>query len=368
MDSEEFNRRRLRFARKRRGITIKSLGSAVGMTPKIISDYENGKRTPPEKTLSLIAIELNFPVSFFFLDDILTLDETAVSFRSFSKMTASVRDSALGAGQIALEFAFWLDERFELPSVNIPDLRDYEPEAAASTLRDIWSLGELSIGNMIHLLESNGVRVFSLEEKTLDMDAYSFWMNETPFVFVNNKKTVERGRFDAAHELGHLILHKHGSPLGREVELEANRFASAFLMPRGSVISKAQRFPSLDIFIELKSNWRVATSALIRRMNDLNLVSDWHYRSLMIELSKKWGRKKEPSPIKQRETSKLLPMIFRALREEGTSKEDVARDLSVFTSDIDSILFNITLIGVDGGKNRLSPGKNNTKSHLKRIK
>ena len=230
MDNNSFNKNRLRFARKRRGMTIKHLGSLVDMTSKIISDYENGKHIPPPKTLFLLAKELNFPESFFYLDDISELDETAVSFRSFSKMTASIKDSALSVGQIALEFSSWIEKKFKLPQVDIPDLRDYKPEIAAETLRNIWSLGELSIGNMIHLLESKGVRVFSLGEILPDMDAYSFWMNNIPFIFVNNQKTVERGRFDAAHELGHLVLHKHGSPSGREVEIEANRFASAFLM------------------------------------------------------------------------------------------------------------------------------------------
>ena len=366
MDNSTFNENRLRFARKRRGLTIKKLGSLVDMTPKIISDYENGKHTPPPKTISRLAKVLNFPESFFQLDDIADLDKSAVSFRSFSKMTACVRDSALSIGKIAIEFSSWIEKRFALPQVNIPDLRDYEPEAAAITLRNIWAIGELSISNMIHLLESKGVRVFSLGEKLPDMDAYSFWMDKTPFVFVNNRKTVERGRFDAAHELGHLVLHKHGAPLSKEVEIEANRFASAFLMPRGSVTAKAPRFPSLDIFLGLKSHWCVSASALIKRMSDLDLISKWHYRGLMIELSSKWGRKNEPRPIKQRETSSLLPMIFRELKKEGVSKDEVARELRIFTPDLDSILFYLTLIGVHGGGARHLNDK--AKTHLKLIK
>lgn len=54
-------------------------------------------------------------------------------------------------------------------------------------------------------------------------------------MFLNPKKTAEHGRFDAAHELGHLAMHTHTVPRNREAELEADRFASAFLMPRGDV-------------------------------------------------------------------------------------------------------------------------------------
>jgi hypothetical protein len=47
-----------------------------------------------------------------------------------------------------------------------------------------------------------------------------------------------RGRFDAAHELGHLVMHGHERPLpGPEAEREANQFASAFLMPRADVVA-----------------------------------------------------------------------------------------------------------------------------------
>lgn len=364
--NNDFNKNRLRFARKRRGFTIKKLASLVEMTPKIISDYENRKCNPPPKTVSLLAKVLSFPESFFQLDDIADLDKKAVSFRSFSKMTASTRDMALTVGQIALEFTFYIDSKFNLPKINIPDLRNLDSEIAASTVRDMWALGELSISNMIHLLESKGVRIFSIGENLPNMDAYSFWMDKTPFVFVNNTKTVERDRFDMAHELGHLILHKHGSPLGREVEIEANRFASAFLMPSGSVLSRAVPFPTLNALIKLKPNWQVSVAALIRRLFDLNLISEWHYRSFMVELSSKWGRKNEPDPIKKRELSKLLPMIFSELKKDGIKRDDIAKELNIYTSDLNSILYNLTLVGVNG---RGTANSNiSLKNHLKLVK
>lgn len=365
---DAFNKNRLIFARKRRGLTIKALASSVGMTSKIISMYEHGEAVPPNQTMALLAKTLHFPEPFFFLDDIADLNDTAVSFRSFSKMTASVKDSALGAGQIALEFAFWLGKKFDLPIADIPDLRGHHPEAAAATLRNILALGELPIGNMVHLLEAKGVMVFSLTENTLNMDAYSFWMNDRPFMFLNTKKSVEHSRFDAAHELGHLVLHKHGAPTGKELELEANRFASAFLMPVGSVRAKAPRFPSINAFIELKPHWRVSVSALIRRMKDLSLITDWHYRGLMIELSKKGYLKNEPNAISQRESSRLLPMVFKALREDGISRKDIANELCVFVDDIDALFFNLTIVGINGNAQNSNHSLPISGSHLQRIK
>jgi len=130
------------------------------------------------------------------------------SFRSQARMAASTRDAALASGALAFLLNDWLEERFSLPSPDLPDLREEEPEAAAITLRQHWGLGERPIKNMVHLLESKGVRVFSMAEDTTEVDAFSLWRETTPFVFLNTMKSAERSRFDAAHELGHLVLHR----------------------------------------------------------------------------------------------------------------------------------------------------------------
>ncbi|MFD5336500.1 MULTISPECIES: ImmA/IrrE family metallo-endopeptidase [Streptomyces] len=61
-----------------------------------------------------------------------------------------------------------------------------------------------------------------------EVDAFSFWDGEIPFVLLSTEKTAERGRFDAAHELGHLVLHgEEQMPHGPQAEAEAHRFAAA---------------------------------------------------------------------------------------------------------------------------------------------
>ena len=46
---------------------------------------------------------------------------------------------------------------------------------------------------MIKLLESKGVRVFSLAENTKNVDAFSCWRNGTPYVFLNTfRSKVEK--------------------------------------------------------------------------------------------------------------------------------------------------------------------------------
>ena len=348
-DNNVFNPTRLKFARKRRGVPARTLCDVLGITTRTFTDYENGRSEPQPHLLAKLSSELKFPEEFFFLDDISPISDNTVSFRSLARMSAKVRDAVLHAGEIALQLSEWLDNRFDTPRADLPDLKDLGPETAAETLRNEWALGQKPVGNMIHLLEAKGARVFSLVEDTRDMDACSFWNGDRPFIFLNTTKSVEHSRFDAAHELGHLVLHKHGGPVGKEAETQAHRFASAFLMTESSVKAQFRNYPTLTKIISDKSFWGVSVAAYVRRMKDLALITEWQYRSFSIELSRRGYMKKEPNPITQRETSKLLPMLFQALRDEGISRYDIAKDLNVFVEDIDTLVFNLTMVKLEGG-------------------
>lgn len=204
--------------------------------------------------MASLATVLQFPQLFFFGMDVDEPSAEAASFCSLSTMPARDRDAALAAGAFAFMFNDWVDSRFHLPEADLLDCKeDTDPEAAARILREKWGMGERPIRNMVHLLESKGIRVFSLAENTKTVDAFSMWRNDVPYVFLNTTKTAERSRFDAAHELGHLVLHKHGGPQGgRIVEDQANQFASAFLMPESQVRAKMPRIDSLANIVEGK--------------------------------------------------------------------------------------------------------------------
>lgn len=340
---------RLLLARTRRGLNKTQLAKLVGVTSRSIADYETGHTEPLPNTLERLAVALNFPVAFFMGQELERPSTEAVSFRSLSSMTASQRDAALGAGAIAFEVCRWIEEKFTLPEADLPDLRGMLPEEAAAAFRERCGLGLQPIRSMVHLLERYGVRVFSLAEQAREVDAFSLWHGAKPFCFLNTMKSVEHSRFDAAHELGHLILHRHGSPHGREAEHEADAFASSLLMPRSTVRAEVPIGASLARLIELKKLWNVSLAALVYRSHKVNLLSDWHYRSLCIDMAKRGYRTSEPSPIPNRETSQVLNKVFTALREDGISKGDLARDLCMHTSDIEAVVFGLVLTLVDGG-------------------
>lgn len=312
--------------------------------------------------MSRIVRVTGFPYEFFIGDDLEEPTPDSGSFRSMSKMTAPQRGMALSQAALGLYLSAWLGGKFELPAPQLPDLgREPDPEAASEFVRREWALGTLSIRNMIHLLEARGVRVFSLALDAREVDAFSIWNGGVPYVFLNTNKSSEHSRFDAAHELGHLILHKHGPPRGLEAEKQANAFASAFLMPRGSVLANAPPFPTYDNLVRLKKVWTTSVAALAYRLHGLGLMSDWQYRGICVEIAKK-GKSFEPNEA-PRETSVLLPKMFSSLYEDGLSRAHIARELAIPTSELEQLLFGLTLTGIVGGGRRTTD-----KANLNRVK
>jgi Zn-dependent peptidase ImmA (M78 family)/DNA-binding XRE family transcriptional regulator len=350
----EFNPKRLTLARRRRGLTKTKLAALVGLELRSITAYENDEWKPEPDSLQRLAAVLRFPERFFCGDDLEEIAPDIVSFRSMSKMTSGQRDSALGAGAIALLLSDWIEARFDLPRAALPDLsQEPSPEAAADTLRRLWGLGEMPIKNMIHLLEARGVRVFSLSIDTSQLDAFSMWHADTPFVFLNTKKSCEHSRFDAGHELGHLVLHRHAGARGQEVEREANAFASALLMPRASVLANAPHMATVDQLIRHKTYWTTSVAALCYRLHDVGLVTDWHYRMLCIEIAKRGYRKKEPNEA-PREISQVMAKIFAALREDGVSRADIAAALAVHVEEIDQLVFGLALTALSSASSKIA--------------
>jgi Zn-dependent peptidase ImmA (M78 family) len=225
------------------------------------------------------------------------------------------------------------------------------PELAAAALRERWKLGEGPIRNMVHLLEQHGCRVFSLADTAREVDAFSLWRDGTPYVFLNTTKSAERARMDAAHELGHLVLHQGRTVHEAGEEDEASLFGAAFLIPRARLLATVPRAPSLASLLPHKHHWGVSLAALVYHARRVGLLTEWQYRSLCIEISKRGYRRREPREL-PRETSQALQKVFAFLRQRGQTFRDVARDLHLNPPDLEGLVFGLTLVSVDGGAQR----------------
>jgi Zn-dependent peptidase ImmA (M78 family)/DNA-binding XRE family transcriptional regulator len=338
-----FNPKRLSLARKRRRLSSKGFAELIGMSPVTVTRLEKANNEPEPDTVALIAKALGFPREFFFGGDIDDVTKDAASFRSLTSMTAREREAALAAGSLAYLLSDYVSAKFNLPEPKLFDLsHERDPAAAARTVRQVWALGEQPISSMIKLLESKGVRVFSLAENTKNVDAFSCWRNDVPYVFLNTFKSAERSRLDAAHELAHLILHKHGGPRqGRDAEVEANSFASSFLMPKADVKSRLPFVGRLDEMVVAKKRWGVSTAALAYRLHKLGILSDWQYRMFCIQINQRGYRNEEPNGL-PREVSVVWKKVFTELWSDRVSKSQIATDLHLPPDELENLVFGLT--------------------------
>jgi Zn-dependent peptidase ImmA (M78 family) len=206
---------------------------------------------------------------------------------------------------------------------------------------------------MIHLLESKGIRVFSLAEEAREVDAFCTWYDCKPFVFLNTMKSAERSRFDAAHELGHLVRDvysmQHGEAHGLEMERQADAFASAFLMPKESVIANKPPVFTIKYLMKLKHYWGVSLAALAYRYNALAQVTEWNYRNLCIEMAKNGYRTNEPEPM-ERESSQLLTKVLDFLQSQKLGRAEIAKNLFISVDEINALTFKLTRLSVVPGE------------------
>lgn len=357
----EFVPSRLTAARKRSAATIAALSVESGISTKSLSEYENARKEPSTETINKLAEALEVWPEYFSRPPLDDVPLEAVSFRAPSKMPKRNKDMALMIASHSIELRSWIDRHYETPGVDVPTLHRHTgiaegPAQAAAVVRARWGLGSAPVGNMVHLLEFHGTAVFSARtHKSGVLDAFSFWANGRPYVLLCTTKTPQRGRFDAAHELGHLVLHREVSGTGPELEREADEFASEFLMPEADVRAQVRMNPPLDQILKKKHRWGVAAVALAYRLHDLGLLSDWLYHTTYVNLSRMGYRSGEPNGGVDRESSRLLGLVMSDLLTTAGGFEGLCKDLAVEPSGVNDLVFNLAPLVFQGDRQTSQP-------------
>lgn len=347
---------RLTQARKARGLTAISLADLIGVTSGAISKYERSKNAPKSDTLKLLAEKLNFPQSFFFKPFDADINNRCIKWRSLATATKFSRERGEAKYDWIRDITIYFNYYFDLPKTNIPridlpkDFREMKSgniDDAAAQCRELWGIGQTPIGNLVLLLENNGVIVSRIQLGADKQDAFSEWEeNDFPYVFLGSDKNVcVRSRFDAAHELGHLILHKgvkqeeYKKPeLNKQIEGQANRFAAAFLMPKNEFF-KGLWAPTLEAYSALKQRWKVSIKGMIVHSHRHGVLNDNQYQRMMINYSRKYNKDGEPfDDVWPCEKPRLLARCVEALVDSNIkTKDDILNDLSLFANDVEEI-------------------------------
>ena len=269
----------LDVARQRNRLTKNAFASLLNLSSRELRRMREVNEVEPD-FINRLAEATGFPAEFFSTDE--NLEISKPTFRKQATLSARERDAGEAAAKIAKLFWKQVEREYTLPAPNLPDYSSgecYLPTNvdraiyAAAMLREEWGLGTKPIGNFIQLLEKKGIRVLSLSEPNArGLSAFTFWEGGSkPFVYLNMVGSTERSRFDAAHELAHLILHRNHDAADPMVEEEAERFASAFLIPKADLL-RHKRYPTLANLRNNKKRWNVSVAALVRAYRDNGLT------------------------------------------------------------------------------------------------
>ena len=240
----------------------------------------------------------------------------------------------MGHAALIAELVVVIQRHARLPADTIPFYRldpnsDLEViDAVASQVRQQWNLGSEPIPDVVRELERHGAVTARLELAD-EVDAFSWPGQDHPIVILGTEKEDRvRSRFDAAHELGHLVLHKdHAKPADRTLEKQAHRFASAFLLPRERLNEEwpRGRLDWRDLMV-LKRRWQMSLAALLYRARQDKLLTETAYESATKYMSRAGWRTTEPGDLGAPERPRLLQNAVRALEDAGTSFSRLAEE------------------------------------------
>jgi Zn-dependent peptidase ImmA (M78 family)/transcriptional regulator with XRE-family HTH domain len=337
---------RLREAREIRSMQGMILAEVVGVSPQAISQYETGRSSPSPDVLRRIAEVLGVYEHFFTLPPRVDMDRR-IFFRSLSAATKAARARAERRLMWLGDLADYVSGSVELPATAFPELdlpkepnkiSEVEIESAAKDVRAHWGMRDSPVANVVSLLENHGAIVARdrLGAETLDSLSACDGRTGRPYVLIGTDKgTCVRWRHDAAHELGHILLHRNidrRSLTNRTdlatVEDQAHRFAGAFLLPLTS-FSEDFFAASLDAMRTIKPKWKTSIGAMIMRARQIDLLSEDTARRLWISYNRRGWRKSEP--LDDELPSEEPVVLRRAFELLAAHQVDVLHDVSTST-------------------------------------
>lgn len=210
----------------------------------------------------------------------------SVDFRKHSTFGKRQQEAVKEQVREHLERYFAAEELFDIEAPgrsvarwlhSIPVGSPSDAERAAERLRQQWELGTNPISNMTETLEENDVKVVGLE----------------------------------AHE--------------QQVK---------------ETFGESRRRVLLKEYLLAKEEWGISIQAVLRRLFDLEIVSQSYYQSTAKFFSIKGWRKNEPGELRSEASYRLRQMVYRALAEDLVTPSRAAELLNTSLHSIERVLAN----------------------------
>lgn len=327
-----FNGERLKEVRYFNSLSISDLADILGISKQMVSKYENNKSIPGADVLFKIIQALHFPSEFYFETDTYVSETSGTFYRSRLTSTQKQKSPSESIKKAVVIYRDYLEKFVEFPTLIKPHFENIEQlieeknfDEITEKLREYWELETSPVKNMMYLLEDHGFVISLLPKEMEKVDAFSSQerINKNSYYVILSRKTdtsFYRQQFSLAHELGHWLMHsQHINPQDldpveyREMESEANEFASSFLLPKEAFLKDLSQGPvTLNLLASLKDKWHVAIGAMLMRAYKLNAIAEEQYIKMQKQISYHGWRKVEPL---DESTEKAIPISLRQATE-----------------------------------------------------
>lgn len=317
MNNIGYNLKKIRLLKN---LSLEEAGKLLNLSKTGVSKYEKGDILPDSKKLLEFANAYNIKS----IDILKTYNIPKMNFSSFRKKSRLTgRKLDLLKSVIEEEVAKYLEIN-ELSSISEKKVlfKNYEcknledAEESANKFRDFIKISALQpISDLTSVLENLGILIIYIKNPENifdDFDGLSEIVNKTPvIVLLDDMKDGARQRFTIAHELAHLVLDIKNENI--DDEKLCNRFASALLMPKEAVINEFGISRGNINFYELtafKKEYKVSYGAIIYRLKDLLIISEYLYRQFCIIINQRIN-KNDPDPIKPEKSYQFKKMVYK---------------------------------------------------------
>lgn len=328
------------LARESRALTQSDLARETGVSQANISKYESGLLNVSDEHLGRIAAALHYPKSFFYQTEkrygfgsscTYHRKRQTLPVNELKRLLAELNILRIRVSHLLIAADIESDVSFQHLDI---DEFGGDVERIAQLVRNGWKLPPGPILNLVEAIENAGGIVVHMPFGTSKLDAISQWLPGVPPVFmVNSEIPGDRARFTLAHELGHVIMHDR--TITEDMEQEADRFASEFLMPARD-IAPALNSLTIPVAARLKPVWKVSMQALIRRAYDLGKITHRQYRSLFEQMGKYGYRITEPVSIPLEETATYDDLIDYHVGKCQYSREQMCQLLHILDDELET--------------------------------
>jgi Zn-dependent peptidase ImmA (M78 family) len=328
---------RIKSARLLAGFSLRELAVALNgiISHNAISKYEKGEMMPDSKVLIELSKVLDVKTDYFLRPQ--TIEISNIEFRKKSslslKKTNSIKENIKDNIERYLELESFLN--FENTFINpIKDLviENFEDvENAVNHILHQWDLGINVLPNVIEILEEKDIKVVEIDADE-KFDGLSGWANQNiPIIVINKNFNIERKRFTALHELGHLLININKANFSqKEIEKFCNVFSGAMLLPKDTMfneLGEKRSSVSLNELIHIKESYGISIQAIMARAKDLNIITNDQYVRFRIRVNQDLNLKKEIGFGEYRgveHSSRFKQLLYRATAEEIISMSKAA--------------------------------------------